>query len=151
MVKMRLWNSNPELKFFLQTHRYHQSELYTADKPNNDLLLDGESPAEARIPYLRSWKMRMPREVKQRVEVEIKKKGKHLLTCFFPCFGNPSWFKMSLSSFILKYASLSCNRQGKDRYQSFKSNPLARCAHEVDYQTPNIWSIGQKLQVNYQH
>jgi len=52
-------------------------------------------------------------------------------SCFFPCFGNPSWFKISLSSFILKYASLSCSRQGNDRYQSFKSNLSAWCVHEI--------------------
>ena len=74
----------------------------------------------------------MYREVKRSVGKKTgNKKGKHSLTCFFPCFGNPSWFKISLSSFILKYASLSCSRQGNDRYQSFKSNLSAWCVHEI--------------------
>jgi len=41
---MRFWNSNTESKFFLQTHNYNQSELYTAYKLHNDLLQDSMPP-----------------------------------------------------------------------------------------------------------
>jgi hypothetical protein len=47
-------------------------------------------------------------------EVQVRKgEQRYLPTCFFPCFGRLSWCKISLSSFIRKYASLSCEEEWK--------------------------------------
>lgn len=138
------WYCNTdELRLVLQTHGYCQNKLCTARQETDPTMMYGQMTSS---PWRLVWHAsnQLWSYISGRTKCHTAKiRAKHLLTCFFPCFGNPSWFKISLSSFILKYASLSCDKQGST-CEIFKSAVTRCCAREVHRHTCHVWSMDQK-------